>query len=119
MSIYHRSGNRYVLRTDGFVSVNAGSHTGELITHPLIFSGKELHLNLSTSAVGLVQVEMQDDSGKPIPGFSLEDCPIVYGDGIDLAVQWKNGRDLTSLAGKPVKIRFLMKECDLFSFQFQ
>jgi hypothetical protein len=119
MSIYHRSGNRYVLRTDGFVSVNAGSQPGELITHPLIFSGKKLHLNLSTSAVGLVQVEMQDDSGKPIPGFTLEDCPIAYGDGIDLAVQWKNGRDLTSLAGKPVKIRFLMKECDLFSFQFQ
>lgn len=119
MSIYHRSGDRYVLRTDGFVSVNAGSKTGELLSHPLIFSGKHLHLNLSTSAVGLVQVEVQDVAGKPLPGFTLDDCPMVYGDGIDLTVKWKNGRNLSSLAGKPVRLRFVMKECDLFSFQFQ
>lgn len=119
MSIYHRSGDRYVLRTDGFVSVNAGSKTGELITCPLIFSGNDLHLNLSTSAVGLVQIEIQDEAGKPIRGFTLDDCPIVYGDSIDLAVKWKNDRNLSSLAGKPVRLRFVMKECDLFSFQFQ
>jgi len=119
VSIYHRSGDRYVLRSDGFVSVNAGSQTGELVTRPLIFSGKELHLNLSTSAVGLVQVEMQDEAGQPIPGFTLDDCPIVYGDGIDLTVKWKNGRNLSSLVGKPVRVRFVLKECDLFSFRFQ
>lgn len=118
MSIYHRSGDRYVLRTDGFVAVHAGSQSGELMTRPLIFSGEELHLNLSTSAVGLVQVEVQDESGKPIPGFTLDDCPVVYGDGIDLIVKWKNARNLSSLAGKAVRLRFVMKECDLFSFQF-
>lgn len=119
MSIYHRSGDRYVLRTGGFVSVNAGSDAGELITRPLIFSGKELHLNLSTSAVGSIQVEIQTESGTPIPGFTLADCPAVYGDGIDLAVKWNNDRDLSTLAGQAVKLRFVMKECDLYSFQIR
>lgn len=53
-----------------------------------------------------------------ISGFTLDDCSIVYGDGIDLAVKWKNHRNLSLLAGKPVRLRFVMMECDLFSFQF-
>ena len=119
MSIYHRSGDRYVLRTDGFISVHAGSQTGELVTRPLVFSGSELHVNLSTSANGLLQVEIQAESGEAIPGFTRNDCPIVYGDSIDLKVKWKDSRDLSALVGKPVRVCFVMKECDLFSFQFQ
>jgi hypothetical protein len=119
MSIYHRSGDRYVLRTDGFISVNAGAQTGEFTTRPLVFSGNQLYVNLSTSAAGLLQVEMLDESGKAIPGFTRNDCPLVYGDSIDLNVKWKDGRDLAPLAGKPVQVRFVMKECDLFSFQFK
>ena len=38
MSIYHAgSGHRYILRTDGFVSVNAPFEGGEMITKPLRF----------------------------------------------------------------------------------
>jgi hypothetical protein len=51
MSIYHdHSGERYVLRTDGFASVNAPQSGGELLTRPLLFSGSELVLNFSASA---------------------------------------------------------------------
>ncbi|MEQ9406179.1 MAG: hypothetical protein RIK87_00575 [Fuerstiella sp.] len=119
MSIYHRSGDRYVLRTDGFISVHAGAQSGELLTQPLIFSGSQLHLNLSTSAVGMVQVEVQDDSGHAIPGFTLDDCPALYGDAVDLTVSWNSDRDLSSLAGRAVRLRFVMKECDLYSFQIR
>ncbi len=119
MSIYHRSGERYVLRTDGFVSVNAGSNEGELLTRPLIFSGNTLHLNISTSAAGGLRAELRDEAGQAIPGFGLEDCQVVYGDAIDLAVRWKDGNDLSSLAGKVVRLRFVMTECDLYSFQFE
>jgi hypothetical protein len=33
-------------------------------------------------------------------------------------VAWKGGEDVSSLAGKPVKLRFRLKDADLFSFQF-
>ncbi len=71
MSIYHsRSGHRYTLRTDGFVSVRAGAAEGELTTKPLRFAGRELVLNVSTSAAGSVRVEIQDADGAPVAGFA-------------------------------------------------
>jgi hypothetical protein len=118
ISIYHRSGDRYVLRTDGFVSVHSGSKPGELLTKPLVFSGSNLRVNFSTSAFGYLKVEIQDLNGKAIPGFRLEDCSPMYGDSIDQTMHWKGDKKLDSLAGKSVRLRFAMQECDLYSFQF-
>lgn len=118
MSIYHRSGDRYVLRTDGFISVHAGAMPGELLTKPVIFSGRELVLNFSTSAAGGVQVEILEAGGGPIPGFTLADSEIAYGDAIERAVKWKGG-DLGALAGRAVQLRFVLKECDLYSYRFR
>jgi hypothetical protein len=119
MSIYHRSGDRYVLRTDGFVSVNAGSEQGELLTKPLIFSGGRLQINYSASAVGSLRVEIQKADGTSIPGFTLKDCVTVVGDKIAGFVIWDGNQDLESLAGQSVRLRFVMQECDLYSFRFK
>ncbi|MEN3939670.1 hypothetical protein WJU23_00125 [Prosthecobacter sp. SYSU 5D2] len=119
MSIYHRSGDRYVLRTDGFASLHAGAEEGECLTKPLIFSGKRLLLNHSGSAVGTIRVEIQDANGVPVSGFTLADCEPVWGDKIQTAVKWKDGADVSALAGKRVRLRFSMKEADVFSLQFR
>lgn len=120
MSLYHsRSGIRYVLRTDGFVSVRAAAAEGELLTAPLVFEGRRLALNYSTSAAGLVRVEIQNADGTPVPGFHLSDCDEIVGDEIERVVQWKGHPDLAELAGRPVRLRFAMREADLFSFQFR
>ena len=68
---------RMVLRTDGFVSVHAGYAGGEFVTKPLIFQGENLHLNFATSAAGSIRVEIQDAKGNPLPGFSLEESPLI------------------------------------------
>jgi len=119
MSIYHSSGHHYVLRTDGFVSVRAGATKGELRTKPVVFSGSELIVNYSTSAVGDLQIEIQDMNGVPISGFHLEDCPTIIGDKIEHRIHWKADSNLSELAGKPVRLRFVMTECDLYSFRFR
>ena len=110
---------RYTLRVDGFVSVNAPMSGGELITKPLRFTGNELMLNFSSSAAGGIQVEIQDETGKALPGFSLDDCPVIFGDTIERVVNWKNGSDVSALEGKPVRLRFVLKDADLFSFRFK
>jgi len=110
---------RTTIRTDGFVSVHAGSKAGEMVTKPLTFEGKELVINYSTSAVGGVQVEVQDADGKPISGFALDDCPVIYGDEIERVVKWKSGSDLSSLAGKPIRLRFRLSDADLYSMRFR
>jgi hypothetical protein len=119
MSIYHaKSGHRYVLRPDGFVSIQAGVAEGELLIKPVLFEGDTLVLNYSTSAAGSLRVELQDPAGNPLPGFALDDCSPIVGDRIDGPVTWEGNPDLGALAGTPVRLRFVMTECDLYSFRF-
>jgi hypothetical protein len=65
-----------------------------------------------------VFVELQDEAGKPIPGFSLGDCEELFGDTLERTVVWTSTAELRSLVGKSVRIRFVLRDADLFSFQF-
>lgn len=109
---------RLTLRPDGLASLHAGYTPGECLTRPITFSGDVLELNLSTSAAGFVRVEIQDDAGSPLPGFALSDCPELIGDALSRPVTWTSGARLLEIAGKPVRIRFVLKDADLFSFRF-
>jgi len=108
---------RITVRRHGFASIHAGYDGGELTTRPLTFTGRHLILNYATSAVGSVQVEIQDRQGHPLPGFSLEDMSTLYGDELDAIVRWKEGSDLSALNGKPVRFRFVMKDADLYALR--
>ncbi|MGM0532746.1 MAG: hypothetical protein ACQER7_15465, partial [Bacteroidota bacterium] len=110
---------RYTLRIDGFVSLSAPMEGGEMVTKPVIFSGDQLEINFSTSAAGSLRVELQDENGEPIPGFTLDDCPAIYGDSIKRTVEWNSNADLSKLAGKPVRMRIVLKDADIYSFRFQ
>jgi hypothetical protein len=110
---------RGTMRTDGFVSVNAGYKGGECLTRTLSFKGSRLLLNVSSSAVGSVKVEIQDAAGRPMSGFALDDCAEIWGDEIERVVKWKGGPDVGKLAGKPVRLRFVMKDADLYSIRFR
>ena len=114
----YTSFRRYTLRMDGFVSVQAPASGGEVVTKPLKFDGSRLKVNFSTSAAGSVRVEIQDVEGKPIPGFALTDCHVLFGDELDRVVSWEAGADVSGLAGKPVRLRFELKDADLYSLQF-
>jgi hypothetical protein len=112
--------SRVVLRRDGFVSVKADYRGGEFTTPPLKFSGRNLRLNIDTSATGIARVACLDAAGKPIPGYTLEDCDIIHtANEINRTVKWKGQSDLGSLAGQPVRLRFVMRDTDLYAFQFQ
>jgi len=109
---------RYTLRLDGFVSIHAPRAGGELLTKPLIFNGAQLMMNFATSAAGSVQVEVQDASGKALLGFALADSEPQFGDSIERAVIWSKGSDVSSLAGQPVRLRFVLKDAHLYSINF-
>ena len=109
---------RLTFRTDGLVAVHAGYQPGELTTKPFTFEGQRLTLNLSASAAGGVFVEIQDAAGQPIPGFTLADCRELNTDDLARVVSWKNGSDVSTLAGKPIRLRFRLKDADLFALQF-
>lgn len=109
---------RLLLRTDGFASVSAPWAGGEMVTKPFLFTGRELEINYRTGAPGFVRVEIQDPDGAPIPGYALGDCPEIIGDEIGRIVSWRQGADVSRLAGRPVRLRFAMKDADLFAMRF-
>jgi len=109
---------RYTLRIDGFVSLHAGAR-GECVTKPLVFRGKELTLNFATSAAGHVRVELQDATGQPLPGFALADSDELFGDALARTVTWKDRSDLSAMAGRPIRLRFLLRDADLYALKFR
>ncbi len=111
--------NRYALRIDGFTSVHAPYNGGEMLTKPIRFSGNQLLINFSTSAAGFVKVEILDLEGNEIKGFELENSKEIIGNEIEKAVTWKGNPDLSELNDKPVRLRFVMKDADLYSIMFK
>ena len=110
---------RYSLRVDGFVSANAPLSGGEIVTKPIIFEGGNLVLNLDTSAAGGVRVGLLDENGREIDGYGVEDCPEIMGDTLRHIVRWRTkGGDVRALSDKPVRVRFVLRDADLYSFQF-
>ena len=110
---------RYSMRLDGFVSLAASLRGGEFVTKPLKFRGSKLVINYSTSAAGGVWVEIQDTQGRPLKGYTQSDCHEIFGDEVQREVRWKKSDDVSSLSSQPVRLRFVFKDANLYSFRFR
>ncbi len=87
-------------------------------TPPLVFTGNRLRLNIDTGSMGTAFVELRDAEGKPIEGYTLDDCEEIDGNFIDQSVYWNGSTDVSPLAGKPVRIYFKLTRAKLYSFIF-
>ena len=90
----------------------------------LSFDGKHLYVNMIAakhnwgSGPVQVKVEILNSAHTPIPGFTLEEADNLASSGKHL-VSWKGKNDMSSLAGKPVQLRFTVRNAKLNSFQFR
>ena len=99
--------------------MNAGYQEGQMVTKLLDFTGNKLELNYSTSAAGRIRVEILDEYGTSIDGYGLDDCDGLIGDEISGYVSWKGSTDLSKILGKPVSLRFVMNDADIYSLRFE
>lgn len=99
------------LRRDGFASM---SGSGEVVTEILKYSGNYLFINAAVR--GSMTVELLDENGDVIPGFSAGECNVVKTDGCKIMVSWKERSDLRPLNGRNLKIKFQLEDADLYSF---
>lgn len=106
------------LRRDGFVSMNAGKEEGSLTTEPIVFDGKYLFVNADVKGKkSQLLVEILDKNGMPVEGYTKADCVgLKKTDSTKAMIVWKNNKDLTSLANQPVRMKFYLKDGDLYSF---
>lgn len=110
---------RFTFREDGFVSLHANDEPGELTTVPFVFAGEDLTVNFATREGGEVRVEVQDIDGTPIDGCALDDGQPLVGDALNQIVTWKSDGALAALQGRPVRLRWRVKNADVYSFQFR
>jgi len=112
----HTSTGLAKLRRDGFVSMNTVDKEGFLITEKLSFDGKYLFVNADILK-GKLLIEILDESGSPYEGFTAKDCiAIKKVDSTKIFVCWKNRKDLSSLVGKNIRLKFYLTKGSLYSF---
>lgn len=115
-----------ILRLDGFVSVDAGSETGVLTTVPLVLKGTSLYVN-AAAAGGQLEVEIvhdrQDGASagtdalfEPVEGYGRRNCLPIRSDSVRHRVAWEGADDLEPLRGRPVRLRFYLRDAELYSF---
>jgi hypothetical protein len=103
------------LRLDGFVSVETAAE-GTLTTRPLLFLGDTLVVNADATD-GEIQVEAVDPEGNVIEGFSRDDCAVITTDSVRHVVTWKENPDCHLLQGRPIQLRFFLKQAKLYSLE--
>lgn len=110
---------RAVLRLDGFLSADAGFNGGEVVTPLVKFQGKRLELNVDSGGGGVVHVELLDEQGHPIPGFTVKEATPLSCNSVRKTVTWGENADISRFANRSIKIRFRMRDCKLYAFQFR
>ncbi len=110
--------HRYSLRLDGFASLHAGFAGGVLTTRPLRFEGNALEVNYATSAAGGLRVEIVGADGAAIPGFTRDEAGELIGNEVDGAARWAGDADLGMLEGRAVRLRFHLRDGDVYSWRF-
>lgn len=103
------------IRKGGYVSLDA-SGPAELLTKAFAFTGNELRVNATPGEN--FKVELQDESGTPVPGFTLTDCSRLEGDGVDQVIRWGEKDRVAEMTGKPVRLRVAMTGGSLYGFRF-
>lgn len=95
-----------------------GAADAELPLGGIEWGDVQLLINYSTSTYGGLRCEIQGENGQPLPGFSLAEADVIYGDSIERPVSWGGKTELKSLVGKPVKLRFELRDADLYAIRF-
>jgi len=87
---------------------------GQITLKPLNLDGvRELSINANASA-GSVRVELLNEDGFRVRGFSKDDCSPITKDGLDQRVVWK-GSSLEDLAAGKYMIRLHLDNAEVFA----
>jgi hypothetical protein len=103
------------MQRDRYVSRAAGRVGGTLRTPAVLLTGQGMSVNANIR--GELRAALLSQDGKPIPGFSSEECQPVSGDGLAHEIHWKNS--ITDIADKAVRIEFSMRDGELYSFDLR
>ena len=100
----------------GLDDAEAGQLRRVVVLKPLTLDGSVLRANFATSSIGYVKIAVLDEGGDPLPGYGVADAEELAGDEIDRNVTWKSGKGIADLRGRTVRLKFIVRDADLYSF---
>ena len=103
------------LRLDGFVSIDADSEGGTLVTKPLRCEGGPLLINAYARRGG-VSVAVLNEQGVEREGYRKLQCALFDGDSLAHRVTWRESLSLDSLRGQTIRLKFYLRSAKLYSF---
>ncbi len=125
------------MAADRFVAQRAGDRTGYLLTREFILEGDQLRVNMLPLGLAYRKASLRVEVLRHPPlgehadywykeheytyawdGFRLADCIPVDGDATTIPIRWKE-HTLAELKGRPVYLRFELRNMDLFSFRIE
>ena len=116
------------LPQDRWVGLTAGPYRATIVTHSLKFTGSKLLVDIEAGVHRQarratprfdecdVRLALEDQSGGQIEGFTIDRCQPLLTSGVH-EINWR-GADVGKLEGKPVRIRFEMRNAGLYTIQF-
>jgi hypothetical protein len=104
------------LRIDGFCSMRAGDEEGWLISRREMFNTPKIIINARCRPNGYVAAEILDRNNNPIPGFEWYYSKAFSGDSVRGELTWKTAKFAPKWIDKDKKIRFRIKNADLYSY---
>ena len=115
----------------GSAGYTAAIYSARANLKPLIFEGDRLVVNVRApekahkdvinpvTPFGSLDVELLTENGEVLSGYSKADSDSYTGDNIQHTVTWKTNSNIGQLIGKPVRVRFYLRNTALYSFHFR
>jgi hypothetical protein len=104
------------LRLDGFCSMRADSEEGWLVSRREVFNTPRVTINARCKPGGYVVADIVDRNDSVIKGFSRRECTPFTGDSCRTELAWKTASFPKDLIDKDRKIRFYIRNADLYSY---
>ena len=106
----------HTLRKDGFAYLQPPGGWGYVAMRGLIPKDADLRINYQ-AMTGKMLVQLSDEEGKVLPGFSFRECYPMTGDEVYAKPRWKKKR-LRSVVGKWVRLEFRLFCTRLFAVRW-
>ncbi|MCX6622140.1 MAG: hypothetical protein NTY38_13950 [Acidobacteria bacterium] len=121
-----------VIGVDRFAAIHGDFKEGQLISRPMTWPGGELILNCNYTRYpdgfyngggGTIEVEVRDENNLPVEGYSEDQrakhnklTPFPWKEE-EKPVEWPSKRLMNELAGRRIRLVFLLRDSRLYSFR--
>lgn len=110
------------IKPDRFIGMRTCKVNGDvskIITHPFELTSTDIHVNGKTGKNGWIRMEILSADGKPVTGYTLDECAPVRGDSLDHKILWNNGIQKVFTDDNMLKLHLTAQDAVIYSLSIK